>query len=101
MVEVAVLVFGSLIGISFQLAGKCQDSFVFDLHQDLVNWGSQRGEACEPPYEGLERLSSCRFLVLTIFRSLSYHMSFCLSFFLGFSSQASSASSAFMYLVAL
>ena len=39
-VEVAILVPGSLIGISLQLAGKCQSPFIFDLHQDLVDWGS-------------------------------------------------------------
>ena len=100
-VEAVVLVSGSLIRISLQLAGKCQGSFVIDLHQDLVNLGSQRGEAYEPPMGGLERLSSHRSPVLAIFRPLSCHTSSCLSFFLGFSSRASSASSTFMYLVDL
>ena len=53
------------------------------------------------PVEGLERLSSCRSPVLAIFCPLSCHTSSCFSLFLGFSSQASNASFAFMYLVAL
>ena len=52
-VEAAVFVSGPLIGIFLQLAEKCQGSFVFDLHQDLIDWGSQQGEVCEPPYGGL------------------------------------------------
>ena len=44
--KVVILVSGPLIGISLQLVGKCQGSFVFYLHQDLVNRGRQRGEAC-------------------------------------------------------
>ena len=51
-VKAAVLVFGPLIGVFLQLFGTCYGSFVLDLHQDLVDWGSQRGEACEPPSEG-------------------------------------------------
>ena len=56
IVEVAILVSGPFIGISLQLAGKFQGSFVFDLHQDLVDRGSQRGEACEPLCGGLGML---------------------------------------------
>ena len=41
MVETAVLVFRPLIRISLQLAKKGQGSFIYDLHQDLVNRGSQ------------------------------------------------------------
>ena len=41
MVETAVLVFRPFIRISLQLANKGQGSFVYDLHQDLVNRGSQ------------------------------------------------------------
>ena len=49
---------------------------------------------------GLECLSSHQFPILVVLRPLSYCASFCLSLFLGFSSQASSASFVFMYLVA-
>ena len=51
-VEAAILVSRPLIGISLQLAEKCQGSFIFDLHQDLVDWGNQWGETCEPSYGG-------------------------------------------------
>ena len=47
--KMTVLVFGPLIGVSLQLTEKCQGFFVLDLHQDLVDRGSQWGEACEPP----------------------------------------------------
>ena len=52
IMKVAVLVSKPLIKVSLHLVKKCQGSFVFDLHQDLVNWGSQLGEAYEPPYGG-------------------------------------------------
>ena len=51
-VKVVVLVSSPLIGVSLQLAGKCQGSFILDLHQDLVDWGIQWSEACEPPSGG-------------------------------------------------
>ena len=38
-VETTVLVFGSLVRVSLQLARECQGTFVLDLHQDLVNRG--------------------------------------------------------------
>ena len=50
---------------------------------------------------GLERLSSRQSSVLAIFHPLFCRASFCLSLFLDFSLWASSASSAFMYLVVL
>ena len=53
------------------------------------------------PVRGVDRQSSLLSLVLAIFQPLSYRASSCLSLFLGFSSRANSASSAFMYLVAL
>ena len=52
-VETAVLIFRPLIGNSFQLVRKYQSFFIFDLHQHLVDWGSQRGETREFPCEGL------------------------------------------------
>ena len=52
MVKAAVLVSGPFIRVSFQLAGKCQGSFVLDLHQDLVDRARQRGEGYEPPSGG-------------------------------------------------
>ena len=36
-VEAAILVSRPFIETSFQRAGKCQGSFVFDVHQDLVD----------------------------------------------------------------
>ena len=48
-VEAAILVSRPFIRISLQLAKKGQGSFVFNLHQDLVNLGNQRGKACELP----------------------------------------------------
>ena len=50
------------------------------------------------PPMGLGRLSSLRSLVLAFFRLWSYRVSSCLSLFLGLSSRANSASSAFIYL---
>ena len=52
-VEAAVFVSRPFIRISLQLAEKGQSSFVFNLHQDLVDRGSHRGEACELPCGGL------------------------------------------------
>ena len=100
-VKATILVSKPLIRISLQLAEKCQSSFVFDLHQDLVDWGNQQCEACKPLRGVLKRLSSCRSPVLAIFHSLSCRTSSCLSLFLGFSSWANSVSSAFMYFIAL
>ena len=51
-VKMEILVPKPLIRIPFQLARECQSSVVLDLRQDLVDWGSQRGEACEPPSGG-------------------------------------------------
>ena len=53
------------------------------------------------PVGGLELLSFRPLPVLAIFRPLSYRASSYISFFLDFFYHASSASSAFMYLVAL
>ena len=55
-VEAAILVSRPLIRISLQLARKGQGSFVLDLHQDLVDQGSQQGEARELPCKGLRAL---------------------------------------------
>ena len=52
-VEAAVFVSRPFIRISLQLAEKGQSSFVFNLHQDLVDRGSQWGKSCELPYRGL------------------------------------------------
>ena len=71
-VKTAVLVSEPLIGIPLQLAEECQDSFIFDLHQDLVDRGSQRGEACEPPCGGIEAL------VLPLFSDPSHLLPFVL-----------------------
>ena len=100
-VKVAILVSRSLLWISLQLASERQGSFVLNLHQDLVDQGSQRSETHEFSRGDLERLSSHCSPVLAIFRPLSCHTSSCLSLFLHFFSRASNASSAFMYLVAL
>ena len=99
--ETTVLVSGPLAKVSLQLAREHQGSFILDLHQNLINLGVQQGEACEPSGGRLRA---------PIFPSISYpryllpsvlYGSSCLSLFLGFSSQANSASSTFMYLVAL
>ena len=50
--KVAILVSRSLTGISLQLARSRQGRIVLDLHQDLINRGSQREEACEPSSGG-------------------------------------------------
>ena len=47
-VETTVLVSIPFTRVSLQLAREHQGSFILDLHQDLINWGVQRGEACEP-----------------------------------------------------
>ena len=54
VVESAIFIPGPLARISFQLAGECQGPFVFDLHQDLINRGIQRGEVREPSCRGFE-----------------------------------------------
>ena len=51
-VEMTIFVPGFLTGISLQFAGECHGSFIFDLHQDLINRGIQGGEVCEPPLLG-------------------------------------------------
>ena len=38
-VEMTIFVFGRLAKVSLQLAKERQGSFIFDLHQDLINWG--------------------------------------------------------------
>ena len=53
MVETVVLVSRPLARVPLQLARECQGSFVLDLHQDLINRGVQRGEACESSSERL------------------------------------------------
>ena len=63
VVETTVLVSRPLTRVSLQLAKECRGSFVFDLHQDLINRGVQRGEACE---------SSGGRLRVSIFLSISY-----------------------------
>ena len=101
MVEAAVFVSRPFIRISLQLAEKGQSSFVFNLHQDLVDRGSQWGNFMNFPTGGLERLSSHRSPILAIFRPLFDCMSSCLSVFLGFSLRANNVFFALMYLVAL
>ena len=54
VVESAIFIPGPLARISFQLAGECQGPFVFDLHQDLIDRGIQRGEVREPSCRGFE-----------------------------------------------
>ena len=66
IVKATVLISGPFIGVSLQLARECQGFFVLDFHQDLVDWGSQWGEACEPPCGRL------RAPVLPPFSSLSH-----------------------------
>ena len=96
MVEVAVLVSRPFIRISLQLARKCHGSFILDLHQDLVDRGSQRGEACEPLCGGFGVP-----ILPSVFGPLSCRASSYLSLFLGFLSRASTASFEFMYFVSL
>ena len=62
-VEMVVLVSRPFAGVSLQLDWECQGPFVLDLHQDLINPGVQRVEACEP--------SSWR-LRASVFLSISY-----------------------------
>ena len=52
-VETAIFIPRPLAGITLQFSGECQASFIFDLHQDLINRGIQGGEVCEPPCWGL------------------------------------------------
>ena len=52
-VEAAVLFSRPFIRISLQLARKSQGPFILNLHQDLVDRGSQWGESCELPYKRL------------------------------------------------
>ena len=40
MVEAAIFVSRSLVGVSLQLSGVGQGLLILDLHQDLVYWGS-------------------------------------------------------------
>ena len=101
MVEAIVLIPWHLAGISFQFTGKHQRFFVFNLYQDLIDQGSQGGETCELPSGGL------RTSVFPPFSSPSHFsppilpgifLFFPLSRFV---LSGYSASSAFMYLVAL
>ena len=101
VVEATIFVSRPLARVFLQLARECQGSFILDLHQDLINWGVQWGEACEPFGGRLRAPIILSISSLAIFHPLSCLDSSCLSFFLGFSSRASSASSVFMYLVAL
>ena len=39
LVETEIFIPKSLAGITLQFFGECQDSFIFDLHQDLINRG--------------------------------------------------------------
>ena len=90
-----------LLGSPFNLPGhvKAVSSFIY-IHTWSI--GAISGvKLVNLPVGSLECLSSHRSPVLAIFRPLSYRISSFLSLFLGFSSQASNASSAFMYLVAL
>ena len=39
-VKATVFISRPLTRVSLQLARKCQFSFILDLHQDLIDWGS-------------------------------------------------------------
>ena len=80
---------------------KNSSIFILNLLQDLVDQGSQWRKAYEPPCGGLRAPILLSFFDPSYFLPLILRTSSCLSLFLGFSSRASSASSAFMYLVAL
>ena len=99
LVKMIILISKPLIGISLQLAGPRQRCIVLDLHQDLIDKGSQRGEVRKSSNGGFEVSILPSILILVVFCPLSCHVSFCLFLFLGFSSQASNASFIFMYLV--
>ena len=101
MVKTVILEFGPLTRISFQLARKCQGPSSLICIRTWSIKVVSRVKLMNLPVGGLERLSSHRSLILAIFRPLFCRASFCLSLFLGLSSQANNASSAFMYLVAL
>jgi len=101
MVKIAILVSRPLTRISFKITKKCQGSFILDLHQDLVDRAISGVKLVNLLVGGFEHLSSRWSPILAIFHPLSYCASSYLSLFLGFSSWASSASSAFMYLIAL
>ena len=47
VVEMAILFYRPLARVSLQLDRECQGPFVLDMHQDLINQGVQKGEACE------------------------------------------------------
>lgn len=100
-VKAAVPVSEPLIGVSLQVARKCQGPIVLDLHLDLVDQGNQWGEVYEPPCGGLEAPVLPPSSGPNHLLPLSCRTSSCLSLFLGFSSRASYASSTFIYLVAL
>ena len=51
--KIAILVSGPLVGISLQLARPRLGCIVLDLHQYLINRGSQWGEFGEPSSGGL------------------------------------------------
>ena len=52
-VEATVLIPRPFIKISLQLAEKDHGSFILNLHQNLVDQGSQWGESCKLPCKGL------------------------------------------------
>ena len=100
-VETTILSLDLLLGSPFSLPGKVKapSSLIC-----IKTWSIRAISGVKLvnfPIGSLEHLSSRCSPVLAIFHPLSGHMSSCLSLFLGFSSWASSASSTFMYLVAL
>ena len=100
-VETTIIASIPFIWISLHLAGEGQGFFILNLHQNLVDQGSQRRETCEFSYRGLETPVLPLFFNPSHLLPLSYLTSSYLSCFLSFSSRASNTSSAFMYLVAL
>ena len=100
-VETAILISRSLGWIALQLPWKVRDPSSLIC---ISTWssGAFRGvKLVNLPLGGLERFSSRLSPVLDFFPPWSYRASSSLSLFLGLSSLADSASSAFMYFVAL
>ena len=44
LMKTTILASGPFVGISLQLARPRQGRVVLDLHQELIDWGSQWGE---------------------------------------------------------
>ena len=90
-----------LLGSPFSLPGNVRaPSTLICIKTSLIGAVSEV-KLVNLPVGGLECLSSCQSPVLVVFCPLSCCVSSCLSFFLGFSSRASSASYTFIYLISL